>query len=214
MRKLWTAKEIKWLKSNYADTPTHKVAVHLGRNKESVFSKVSILGLHKSEAFKKSPFSGRLTPGAQLGGGTKFKQGHNTWNKGLKLGSEWGGEKAKAQRFKKGMLPHNTKKDGAIAVRAQSKTETAYKWIRIAKGNWRELHRVVWEKANGPIAEGLLVKFKDKNTMNCELANLYLSTKENNMLENNMHNYPAEVKRGLVAVNKLKRKIKNYEKQD
>jgi hypothetical protein len=34
---------------------------------------------------------------------TQFQKGHSTWNKGKKLGSDWG----KATQFKIGYVPHN-----------------------------------------------------------------------------------------------------------
>jgi hypothetical protein len=218
MRKLWTAQEIEWLKANYPDTPTHKICEHLGRSKESVFGRVYTLGLTKSEAFRNSPLSGRMMPGATLGGGTRFKKGQAPANKGKKQHeymSAEGIERTKASRFKKGSVPHNTNQqgNGAITIR-RDKNGNRYQYIRIALGHWRELHRVVWEQHHGPQPKGFNVQFRDKNPLNCTIENLYLVSRKKQMIDNSIMRYPPEIKKTIRVLGKLKRKIRHYEKQD
>jgi len=43
--------------------------------------------------------------------------------------------------------------------------------------NWKYKHRLIWEKANGPIPEGYRVIFLDRNRSNFSLDNLALATK-------------------------------------
>lgn len=40
------------------------------------------------------------------------------------------------------------------------------------RGNYRLLHRVVWEHHHGPIPHGHIVAFRDKNRANCAIENL------------------------------------------
>lgn len=40
--------------------------------------------------------------------------------------------------------------------------------------NWKQKHRLVWERENGPIPEGYMVTFLDGDTNNCSIENLYL----------------------------------------
>jgi hypothetical protein len=217
MRKIWTREEIDWLKLNYANTPMHKLIAHLGRTKESIYGAAFVFKLKKSAEFLASPFCGRITPGSKLGGGTVFKKGHVPLNKGKKQIEYMTAEsieKTKHTRFQKGSKPHNTKeKDGTISVRKDSKGR-CYQWIRISMGYWRELHRVVWEKNYGPIPKGYNIQFKDKNSLNCVIENLYMVDRQNQMIENTIHRYPAEIKQAIRTIGKLKSKIKTYEKHD
>jgi len=43
-----------------------------------------------------------------------------------------------------------------------------------------QVHRIVWEIANGPIPSGLVVDHKDKNSLNNNISNLRLITQEKN----------------------------------
>jgi hypothetical protein len=216
MRKFWTDQEKKWLKANYANTPTYKICQDLERSKCAVFDMANLLKLKKSNAYLQSPFSGRIAPGVKLGGGTFFKKGHVPFNKGKKqieFMSRAAIAKTKRTQFKKGHKPHNTKeKDGIVVIR-DNKTKP-YQYVRIRVGHWRMLHRVLWEQHYGPIPAGHNIQFKDKNTLNCTIDNLYMVDRHNQMLENTIHRYPAEVKATMHQLKKLKRKIKMYEKQD
>lgn len=216
MRKLWTSDEIEWLKSKYPSTPMHEITAHLNRSKESIYGAASTLGLKRSEEFLNTPFSGRIAPGSKLGGGTRFKKGNVAFNKGKKqheFMSQEAIERTKTTRFKKGNKPHNTKEcDGTIVIRNEKGRN--YQWIRISLGYWRELHRVIWEQHNGPIPEGYNIQFKDKNTLNCVIENLYMVDRKNQMIENTIHRYPTEIKKAIRTLGKLKRKIKSYEEQN
>ncbi len=109
----------------------------------------------------------------------RFKKGHISWNKGIK-GLTIGGVQT---QFKPGNEPHNTKHNGAISIR-KDKSGRPYKYIRISKGNWELLHRFVWKKHNGEIPKGMLVVFKDGNSLNCSIDNLELISRKENMQRN------------------------------
>lgn len=216
MRKLWTPEEIAWLKVNYPVMPMHKVQAHLGRSKESVYGAAYNLGLKKSAAYLASPFSGRITPGKKLDGGTVFKKGQVPFNKGKKIETWLKPEmiaNLKKTCFKKGNLPHNTLYDGAIRTRNDN-SGLAYQYIRLSKAKWQLLHRHVWQQHYGPIPAGKVVAFKDGNQLNCKPENLTLLSLKENMQRNTIHRYPQEVVQAIKVVSKLKRKIKKYEKQN
>ena len=92
----WTDAEIAYLKRYYPILHTSKIEKHLNRRKTAIRTKACELGIKKTEECKmksyKKPNSGW------------FKKGQETWNKGLKLGSDYGGVET---RFKKGQVPHN-----------------------------------------------------------------------------------------------------------
>jgi hypothetical protein len=216
MRKIWTPEEVAWLKVNYPVLPMHNVQAHLGRSKESIYGAVYTLGIKKSAEYLASPFSGRITPGKKLGGGTVFKKGQVPHNKGRKIETWMKPEliaRLKKTCFKKGQLPHNTLYDGALRTR-QDKSGLSYQYIRIGKAKWELLHRHVWQQHYGPIPAGKVVAFKDGNQLNCKPENLKLLTFNENMLRNSIQRFPNELISSIHTLSKLKRKIKSYEKQD
>jgi len=60
----------------------------------------------------------------------------------------------------------------------------SYKYICLALGSWKPLHIYNWEKTNGKIPKGHCLWFKNGDTMNCELSNLELITRAENMNRN------------------------------
>ena len=128
---------------------------------------------------------------------SRFQKGHKTWNTGKK-----GIHMAPQTEFKKGHQPHNTKYDGY-----ESKRER-YWYIRI-DGKFVLKHRHIWEQKYGPIPDGMILKFIDKNTDNLKIENLVLTSKKDHALQNSIHNYPPEIQELM----RLTKKIENYAKK-
>lgn len=125
---------------------------------------------------------------------TKFQKGHKS--RGVNT-------KPNKTSFKKGCLPKNTLYDGCIKIRVSK--GISYQWVRVAKAEWRLLHREIWEKSNGPIPPGLLVVFRDKNSLNCELSNLELISRGQNAIRN------SDRKKTSLKMKKNWNKVKLYE---
>jgi hypothetical protein len=209
--------EIEYLKINYATKPSAEIATTLGRTLQSIYHQAKKLSLLKSEAFLKSPASGRLTSESSAGFNSRFKKGNVSPTKGKKqteFMSVEAIERTKATRFKKGQLPHNTKEDGTITTRKMTPAGDRWRWIRIGVKNWELLNRYNYKKFIGPIPEGMMVAFKDGNNMNCEPYNLYLETVEQHMARNTIHRFDPQLKEVILLLAKYKRKLKSYEKQD
>ncbi|MCF6271597.1 MAG: HNH endonuclease [Rhodobacteraceae bacterium] len=92
-------------------------------------------------------------------------------NKGKKM--PFNANSARTQ-FKKGQLPHNTKhlgheritKDGYVEISvAEKNPHTGYERRHVQK------HRWLWEKANGPVPIGMVLKCLDGDKTNTALAN-------------------------------------------
>jgi hypothetical protein len=47
--------------------------------------------------------------------------------------------------------------------------------------NWKQKHRYVWEKANGKILKGKTIIFLDSNRMNCDIENLAMVSRAENI---------------------------------
>lgn len=107
----------------------------------------------------------------RTGRDTRFKPGHIPCNKGKKqtefMTSE-AIEKTKATRFKKGQRSINWRPVGSTRI-----TKDGYIEIKVKDPNiWKLMHRVVWEKENGPLKKNEAIMFLDGNKTNCELSNL------------------------------------------
>lgn len=117
-------------------------------------------------------------------------------------------EKTKATRFQKGSIPHNSLgiNNGDIHIRAD-KRGVKQKYIRIKLGIWVPLRVYNWEKKFGKVPKGYVVRFIDNDTMNCELENLELITRNEHMTKNTIHQYPDEIKSTIRLISKINKKI-------
>ncbi len=104
----------------------------------------------------------------------RFKKGVPGWNKGMKIEefmSPLAIERMKKTQFKKNHVNDNArplKPIGAKATRSDG-----YVWVKIGQPNkWREEHRLVWEKANGPLKRYQKLIHIDGNRANNALDNL------------------------------------------
>lgn len=208
-RKKWTPEEIEYLIKLYPDTKTETLAKHLNRPLSGVYGKAKSLNIGKSEAFKASVESGRLQNGTTLGSANFFKPGHPSFNKGKKMEEYLSADKIerfKANSFKKGNVPHNTKSDGAVTVRNYKGRN--YHLYRVGKNDWKFLHVVIWEKQNGTVPHGHVITFKDGNTAHLDINNLQCISLKENMLKNTIHNLPPEIKELIIITTRINRKIK------
>lgn len=99
-----------------------------------------------------------------------FEKGHTPYNKGMRVGRRPGSE---ATMFKNGNRPHN-----AVPVGTEIVTRDGYLRRKVAEPNvWQSVHVLNWEAVHGPVPEGSVLIFKDRDTSNCELSNLMLVTR-------------------------------------
>lgn len=179
----WTEAEIEYLRQIYPDHSNEYCAQFLHRSKRSCQHKAFELGISKTPEFAK-----------QQREKNQFRKGHVPFNKGKKwehFMSEEGQRKASETFF--GGKPHNTPPPGYEVLRAAHRGKR-YWWIKPADGRrMMPKHRWLWEQAYGSIPEGHNVQFKDGDTTNCVLDNLYLISRSEQMKEN-FNRIPAENK--------------------
>lgn len=204
--KPWTPTEVEMLTRLYADTPTAELASLFGRPAHSVFGKARSLGLSKSSDFFESAASGRLRRGENVGKATRFQKGHVPANKGLRRPGFSPGRMGEGQ-FRKGEKPKNWKPVGSERIFGgylqRKMTDTGY-----PPRDWKFVHRLVWEAANGPIPSGHVVIFKDGNRSNVALPNLELVNRAELGRKNVIWNrYPRELAETICLAGALKRKI-------
>lgn len=186
---LWSKADIDYLKEHYPTTETSEIATKMNRTTRAIYSQANLLEIKKTqEHLKANVWVFPTNEGARY----RFQKGHKPANKGLKMSAATK-EKSKHTFFETGHIPHNTKSDGVIVIRHDQRG-VACKFIRIAKAKWIAYQRHIWQNEHGEIPKGSIIIFKDGNTMNCELSNLEMLTKAENMLRNSIHKMPPELK--------------------
>lgn len=148
---------------------------------------------------------------------TRFKKGHPGYGKGGTIYdrcSPEGIEKMRRTMFSKDT--HYTSKpigtevvgsDGYVLVKVQDKGARFERW--------RQKHRLVWEKHNGPVPDGFIVQFKDGNRQNCDIDNLYMISRAEQMKTQNSSQVriPEELQGVWRARTKLNNEINKLLKQ-
>lgn len=203
-RRHWTQPEEQLLTQLYPDTPMPALIKRLGFTASAIYQKARNLGLRRSPEYLASEHACRLRRGDNVGAATRFKPGHQSWNKG-KRGLKAGGRSAET-RFKPGNRPHTWVPIGTEQIR------DGYLWRKVTDGhgrhNWRQVHVMLWEQHNGPVPKGLILVFRDRNKQNIQLDNLELITRAENCRRNSIHRYPPELKEVIRLQKKLERTIR------
>ena len=177
------------------------IAELLGVTISKVYNTAWSNKVKKSAEYMLTPESGRIIEPSVA---NQFKPGHTPHNKGKQISAEIY-EKVAPTMFKRGNKPHNTKPNGTINIRAD-KSGRLYQYIKIKDCQWELLQRYVWTQANGEIPQGSVVIFLDGNYLNCELNNLQVISRRENMARNTIQRYPAELQEVMKLTCKLKRK--------
>jgi hypothetical protein len=216
-RHTWTKQELILLATRFPNEPTKTVAAALGLPHYIVSKKAAQLGIEKSAAHLASAASGRIQRGERRSSETEFRKGGASHNRGKKGWSPAGSEHT---RFKRGHKPWN----GGVPIGAHRVNSVGYLDRKIRsdlKGalNWRAVHRLVWEEANGCVPEGYVVAFKEgKRTTDPEKITvdaLELRTLADNGRRNVMWNrYPKQVAHSIQLLGAIKRRIRKREEAD
>jgi hypothetical protein len=162
---LYPAEVRDYIHQNYKGTSHAKMAAQVKERFGREYSVRQIMAYYKNHKLN-SGLTGR------------FEKGNIPPNKGRKGYSAPGAEKG---QFKKGNTPHNQLPVGTVLRKADG-----YLWKKIGEGgrDWKQLHLLLWEEANGPVPKGHLVIFKDGNRQNCVLENLTMISQAENAVMN------------------------------
>lgn len=185
----WTQTEINLLIHLWPNTPTEEIAAIIGRKGQYCWKKAKDLGLQRTPEFleqQKKMFADTLRLHGEK---SRFKKGQTAYNKGKKWDEfmpKESQEKSKKTQFPKRNVPQNWKpigwerktRDGYIEVKVRD--EYGEKRVK----NFELKHRLLWEQVNGPIPNGMMIKFKDGNKENIVIENLFMASMGENLIEN------------------------------
>lgn len=168
--KMYPAEVAAYIRQNYKGTSYADMAAQLEEIFGREYTPAQIMAYYKNHKLN-SGLTGH------------FEKGHVPHNKGRKDGAAPGSEKG---WFQKGGTPWDTFPVGTIVTKSDG-----YLWKKIDerpggwRQNWKQLHLLIWEEANGPVPEGYRVIFMDKNRKNCSLENLAVASLAENAVMNN-----------------------------
>lgn len=209
VKRIWTKEEINILLRDYQDPNifTADIAKRLDRTPSQVYNKAQTMGL--KAPLERMRLAGKLGTNHPNAVAHRFKKGSIPPNKGKKMSPEIY-EKVKETMFKKGNSPVNHREVGSERINVDGYIE-----IKVAEPNmWRLKHRLIWEQHNGIIPEGCNVQFKNHNTLDCRIENLYLISKSEQMRNENslMARYPKELRDVIRLKGVVKRQLRKQEK--
>ena len=145
-------------------------------------SQSTILNIRRKHNLKKSD---------EIMNKMRFKKGHEPFNKNKSHPVKNSGQ------FNSGHMPKNHRQVGETRLQ-RDKSGNQYYYIKISEPNkWQLLHRYKWEQEYGKIPEGLLLVFKDRNSLNTEPENLELITRKENMDRNRNYKKFSETMKAL-----------------
>jgi hypothetical protein len=202
----WSDNERKILSEMFADNYTESICKILNRSYGSVSTKAALMGLKKSDVFRKMELEKQAERLSIIGVSGRYIKGREPENKGKKMPNEVY-EKINHTMFKKGQQSHNSYSDWTEVLRADKKGKNY--WL-IKLPNERKLkpkHIWLWQTQNGKVEKGFNVVFKDGNQLNCIIENLECISNAELMKRNTIHRFPDELKSTIRLVNKLKRNI-------
>lgn len=182
----WTQWEIGYLKKHYPTRTSADIATWVHHPVASVIQKAFALGLRKDKAFMRE----RRSVGM-------FRKGTRPFNKGVSS-KEWmsddGMQNSARTQFKPGRANPNSPTLRPVGYEChRNEGGRTYIWIKPEGRRMMPKHRWLWEQAYGEIPKGHCVQFKDGNTLNCVLENLYLISRKK-QVRKNFDDMPAERK--------------------
>lgn len=196
----YSATEIAWLRKNCT-----MVIGDFHRSFCAQFNRTDVTATALNKLRKKE--------GWKTGRTGQFDKGSVPWSKGKKIGNNPGSART---QFKPGGLPHNTKYEGHERVGTHGYVEISVAETNPHTGFERRYvlkHRWLWEKAHGPIPEGMVLKCTSTNAHNTDPSNWELVPRGllprlNGRSGRGYDDAPDELKPTIMAVAKLEHQLR------
>jgi len=216
LRRPWTRVEENLLAERYADETAAEIARDLRRSTRAVHQKALAMGLQKSDDFKRRGALSRL---ALSGTSFRFRPGNVPVNKGVKGRPACG--RAIETQFKKGQLSGAAQRKWS-PVGTEVVDSDGYRKRKVSddrglpsRANWRFCHVLLWEKHRGPVPDGHIIIFRDRDKTRIELENLELVTRKELMIRNSIHRdeVPEELRSLIQGLAGLRGSITKIQKR-
>lgn len=186
MQHKWTEKEKEFLRGYVTSHTWKEAAEEFNRRFGCDLQEAVIRGAGKRYKIK----TGRTG---------QFEKGIIPANKGKH--TETKGRMAETQ-FKKGQMPKNHLPVGSVRVRRSHKGRKSYVYEKVAEPNkWRMKHVLEWEKRNGAVPKDMIVIFADGDTMNTDISNLLIISRQQHAIMNRWNIKGCDKDHAQVAAN-------------
>ena len=209
MSRFWTEEQKNIVREMYPEHLASEIAEIIGKTVPAIHQMAINLGVKSTP--EKIARTGRMSSNHPNVIASRYKKGNVPPNKGKKVSAEVY-EKMKPHMFKKGETPLNYRPVGSERVNVEGYVE-----IKVADPKtWKLKHRVIWEEAHGPIPEGHNIQFKDGNSLNVQLDNLYMISKADQLRNENssVARYPHELRQIIALKGAIKIKINDYNRKN
>ena len=141
--------------------------------------KYSCVSCGKPVVRQPSHIGSRVFCSVECAATTRFKDGTEPWNKGLK-----GIHLSPSTEFKPGPRPDRRQPIGSVSLRHRKGDDSMRAWIKVAHPNkWLLRAHLTWIASHGPIPKGCIVHHKDRGTLNDDINNLTLLTRSEHITE-------------------------------
>src|SRR5699024_1529896 len=186
----YTNEMLDWVKDNQADNPRSELTEMFNDKFNMDLGKGTLAALCKRKGWKSNL-------------NARYPKGAVPWNKGKK-----GYMGANATSFKKGQTPKNHRPVGSERI-----TRDGYMEVKIAEPRtWRLKHIVEWEKINGKLPSGHVIRLLDGDKTNCNIGNLLCISRGANATSNRLNRAntdSAELNRAILMTENLRDRIRS-----
>lgn len=191
-RRFWTDREDQLLRELYPDNATAVVAERVGWSIGSVHDRAARLGVRRNREWIRE--NSRKQSAKPRAG--QFLPGQQPWNKGKK-----GVNGRSHTSYSPGHVPHNHKPVGHARINREGYLErkVADNTGPDNKRNFQRVHVLLWEQHHGPVPDGCIVVFKNRDKTDIRIDNLELITRSENLHRNSVQRYPLDLRR-VIAV--------------
>lgn len=219
----WKPEQLFMLRWLYPDFKADEVALCIGRSVGSVHHKAVLLEIGKSEAFKTSFASGRISAARNDPRivATRFKPGHKTWNTGVK-GSTGLHDNCRATQFKPGQKPHTWVPVGSYRINTSKGIPRLEQKTNDKPGpnhvRWIPVTRIVWEQHHGPVPPKHIVVFADSKKATTVLEEITVDkliciSRAQNAMRNSLYSKSHELGRLAQIKGAITRQINRITKE-
>lgn len=198
----WVEQEL--VRRNYAHVYTEALAHVLKCTPAQIYRLAARMGVHKSRETIAARARELMAMPGHGSRASRFQPGHVPANKGLRRPGYAPGRMASTQ-FQRGNRPHTWVPVGSHRINGDGYLDLKVNDLPGPSNvRWHPVHRLVWERAHGPVPRGHAVVFRPgrRTTVLEEIAldAVELITRRELMARNTIHNLPAP----LVGVIRLR----------